>query len=282
MKNALGAIAFLATMLIMGAAIHPAYAGNKYRLITALGDVKIITGTTSSPAVQGQDLSGDQIIVTGKGSMADVSLGGRGLMRVQENTRVAVATIEKKGGPDLDMEQGGILVILSKLLKGNSYQVKTHTQVVSVRGTIFQVSGDTSKSQLDVFTGSVMVSPVTDGAIQSQIVQMVTEGQSLSLDRRTVLEILAKRRKISLSAIRAEVKDAFMKQAMTMRELPEYKKLNRDTRKELDDRIQRIRQELKEKGLDRESLKEKLIDRKALKEKLEERKQGIIDRLKNR
>jgi len=126
------------------------------------------------------------------------------------------------------------------------------------------------------------VSSVTDGAIQSQIVQMVTEGQSLSLDRRTVLEILAKRRKISLSAIRAEVKDAFMKQAMTMRELPEFKKLNRDTRKELDDRLQRIRQELKEKGLDRESLKEKLLDRKALKEKLEERKQGIIDTLKNR
>jgi hypothetical protein len=250
----------------------PAHGRDGYRLMTALGDVKIITGKTARAAVSGENLNGGQTIATGKNSMADISLAGKGIMRIQENSKISVASLAKGGGPDLDMEKGGVLVIMSKLSKGNTYQVKTHTQVSSVRGTIFQVAGDESRSQLDVFTGSVMVNPVADGAIQTQISEMVMEGQSLSLDKVLVRDILAKKRKLTLAAIRSEVKDAFVQQALLMRETPEFKKLNTDTRKELDDRVLKIRQEIKERRLDRKSLKEDARDRKA----------KIIEELKRR
>ncbi len=285
-------IAFIAVTMLSAAHV-PVHAAGTYRLVTVLGNVKIITGKTSKTAVRGQYLTGAQTVVTGKSSMADVSLGGRGMMRIQEQTKVAVASLEKKGAPDLDMEKGGVLVIMSKLGKGDSYQVKTRTQIASVRGTIFQVSGDESRSELNVFTGSVLVNPVTDGAIQTQIAQMVTEGQSLSLDKATVLDILTKKRKISLSAIRAEVKDSFVKQAATLKELPDFKNLNLDTRKELDNRILKLRQELKDKGfestrdlkdklLNKKEIQDRLPDKKAIQDKLQERKQGILDTLKNR
>ena len=52
--------------------------------------------------------------------------------------------------PDLDMENGGIIVIMSKLKKDDSYGVKTTTNVASVRGTMFQVAGDEAGSEVKV------------------------------------------------------------------------------------------------------------------------------------
>jgi hypothetical protein len=243
-----------------------------YRLVMKVGNVAIVSAGKTTTAAINQYLGGSETIVTGKNSLADISMGGQGYMRIQENSRVAVAQLKKKAGdPDLRMSSGRVILIMSKLSKGNRYDVGTSTTVASVRGTIFQVSGDESKTDLDVFTGQVMVNPVSNGVVQAQITELVSEGQSLSLDKALVRDILAKKKKITLSALRSEVKDAFMKQALLIRETPEFKKLNLDVKTELDQRIEKIKLELKSKNLDRNSLKDKL----------KQERDKLLDRIKS-
>ena len=246
------------------------YGKGAYKLVMMVGNVKIIAAGKTHAATVNENLSGGETIVTGSNSMADITMGGRGYLRVQEKSRVAVASLKKAGGdPDLDMKSGNVMLIMSKLTRGNNYDVKTSTTVASVRGTIFQVSGDESRSELDVFTGQVMVNPVSDGVVQRQITELVSEGQSLTLDKVIMNDILAKKKKITLSVLRSEVKDAFMKQALLIRDTPEFKKLNVEVKTELDDRILKIKQELKEKNLDRKSLKEQMKqEREKLREKM--------------
>ena len=65
--------------------------------------------------------------------MGGIAWGDRGLVRVNEKTRIIVASLAKKGDdPDMDMKSGGIMVMLTKLVRGESFQVKTATQVASV------------------------------------------------------------------------------------------------------------------------------------------------------
>lgn len=276
MKRAV--IAMLAVSISLSLAAQ-GHAKGPYRIIMVVGDVKVVSGGATVSAAVDRDLDGGETIVTGPGSMADISMGGSGYMRVQENTRVTVASLVKaSGGPDVDIDSGGVLVFLSKLLKGNNYEVKTRTTVASVRGTIFQVAGDEEQSQVDVFAGSVMASPVKDGVVQSQIVQMVSEGQSLNLTRLLVADILAKKKKLTLSALRSEIKEAFMKQALQIREMPEFKKYGgEDLKKQINERIEKIKLDLKDKKLDTGSLKEQLKNKK---EELLKNRERMIRELK--
>jgi hypothetical protein len=260
-------IALTAMSFFLSAQTH-VLGKDAYKLVMKVGNVKIVGAGKTRNAVINEYLGGGESIVTGNNSMADISMCGRGYMRIQEKTRVAVASLKKNGGsPDLDMSSGHVMIIMSKLAKGNNYEVKTSTTVASVRGTIFQVSGDESKTDLDVFTGQVMVNPVSGGVVQRQITELVSEGQSLSLDQALINDILAKKKKITLSVLRSEVKDAFMKQ-----DTPEFKKLNSDVKTELDQRIQKIKLELKDKNLDRKSLKDQMKqEREKLLEKMKSR-----------
>jgi hypothetical protein len=268
----LGSLIALVVMFIFFSTQAHVFGKDAYKLVMKVGTVNIITAGKTRTAIVNQYLSGSETIVTGKNSLADISMSGKGYMRIQENSKVTVASLKKAAGdPDLNMNSGKVILIMSKLSKGNKYNVGTSTTVASVRGTIFQVSGDESKTDLDVFTGQVLVNPVSGGVVQSQIAEMVSEGQSLSLDKVLVTDILAKKKKITLSALRSEVKDAFMKQAVLIRETPEFKKLNLDVKTELDQRIQKIKLELKDKNLDRNSLKDKL----------KEERDKLLDKIKS-
>ncbi len=234
-------------------------AARQYKIIMMMGDVKVIAGGVPHAASFNEKLTGGETIVTGSGSMADISMGGKGYMRIQEKSKVSLAALKKRSeDPDLDMEKGGVIVIMSKLRKDDSYGVKTSTNVASVRGTMFQVDGDENKSEVNVFTGSVMVNPVSNGEIQRQIAEMVMEGQSLALNKDLVLDILAKKRKMTMSEIRREVRESFMKQINEIQATPEYRNQSAELRKEIDDRVRKFKQELREKKLDRESLKDKI------------------------
>lgn len=275
MKRAVMAMCALSISLCIATHGH---AKGSYRIIMVVGDVKVAAGGETVPAAVNRELEGGETIITGQGSVADISMGGSGYMRVQENTSVTVASLAKSGGgPDADIDSGGVLVFLSKLLKGNNYEVKTRTTVASVRGTIFQVAGDEEESRVDVFAGSVMASPVKDGVIQSQIVQMVSEGQSLNLTKLLVADILAKKKKLTLSAMRSEIKEAFMKQALQIRETPEFKQQGEELKKQINERIEKIKLDLKDKKLDTGSLKERLKNRK---EELLKNRERMIRELK--
>jgi len=175
------------------------------------------------------------------------------------------------------MDRGGVIVIMSKLRKDDSYGVKTSTNVASVRGTMFQVNGDENESEVNVFAGSVMVNPVSNGEIQRQIAEMVAEGQSLTMNRELVLDLLAKKRTMKMSEIRREVRESFMRNVNEIQATPEFKNQNAELRKIIEDRILKFKQELKEKKLDKDSLRDKLKEerdrqRKEIKKLRDERK----------
>ncbi|MBN2077859.1 MAG: FecR domain-containing protein [Spirochaetes bacterium] len=224
-----------------------------------LGQVSIESGGASRPGAVNDRLQGGEIIVTGPDSMADILMGDRGYVRVGERTRVSIASLKKSGEEsDLDLSLGSVMVFLNKLTRRGSYEAKGPTQVVAVRGTIFQMTGDEEGSRVDVLSGSVEVSPVVRGAVQRQISQLVAENQSLALSRARALQVLAGQRRLEAEAMRREIRDSIMKQVQEIRERPEFKRFGREMRKEIIDRIEKKKRELKEKGLDRESLKERM------------------------
>ena len=253
------ALAGLIIVPLLFVTARAASGARQYKIIMMMGDVKVAAGGSVHGAAFNEKLGGGETIITGGGSFADISMGGRGYMRIQERSKVVLAPLKKRpDDPDLDMENGGIIVIMSKLKKDDSYGVKTTTNVASVRGTMFQVAGDEAGSEVNVFSGTVLVNPVSNGEIQRQIAEMVTEGRSLALNRDLVMDLMAKKRTMKLSDIRREVRESFMKQIGEIQATPEYKNQSADLRKEIDDRVRKFKQELRDRKLDPDSLREKI------------------------
>lgn len=263
MKKLTGILLAMAVAVFITSFPREVRGKDAYRILMVLGDVKIIAGGRTHAATVNENLSGGETISTGVNSMADLSMGGKGILRLQEKTKIAVASLAgSKKESNLNMESGRVIVLMSKLKKGNSYEVRTSTNVASVRGTVFQVSGDESQSQLDVLTGSVAVNPLADGAVQRHIEEIVSENQSLSLDKAVISDILSKKKKMSLSEMRKEVRESFMKQIQMIRETPEFKAQSEDLKKEINERILKMKKEYKDKKPERDALKEKLKEEK--------------------
>ena len=228
-------------------------------ILIVIGQVTIESGSASRPATVNDRLGGGETIVTGPDSMADILMGARGYVRVRERTRVSFASLKKDAGEsDLELTMGSVMVFLSKLTRKGSYEAKAPTQVVAVRGTIFQMTGSEEDSRVDVFSGIVEVNPVVKGAVQRQIAQLVEENQSLALSRSRALQVLAGQKRLEAEAMRREIRESIMKQVEEIRERPEFSRFSKDMRKEINDHIEKKKQELKERGLDRESLRERM------------------------
>ncbi len=261
--------AFTALLLALALAAVLAVQGQgqtQYTIQMVVGDVKIISGGTTSAAAVDRALSGGETIVTGNNSMADVSFGDRGLVRVQESTKVTMASLKKSvEDPDLDLDGGGILVMLSKLVKGESFRVRTSTQVASVRGTSFQVMSNGGESRVDVLTGKIMVNPVADGAVRREIQEYVSENQSISLTRGSVRAILAKRRKMVISELKEGDLDKLVERFNKIRESRGYRRLNRGLRGEFESRINKMRKRRADRGnvkpVNRQEIKKRVRQR---------------------
>lgn len=241
--------ALLVVIVLTAALAVRGHGQTQYTIQMVVGDVKIISGGKTAAAAVDGVLAGGDTIVTGGNSMADVSFGDRGLVRVQESTKVTVASLKKSvDDPDLDLDGGGILVMLSKLVKGESFQVRTNTQVASVRGTSFEVTADGGGSRVDVLSGKIMVNPVADGAVRREIREYVSENQSISLDRGAVREILARRRKMMVSELKEGDLDKLVERFNKIRESRGYRRLNRGLRGDFESRINRMRKRRADRG----------------------------------
>lgn len=266
--------AFFVLILLFTATTRPVRAADVYAIVFTVGDVKITSAGASRPALPGMKLNGGETIVTGANSMADLSYGKSGYLRIQEKSRVSVASLKKrKGDADLGMESGRVMVVMSKLSKKNGYAVKTDTHVASIRGTVFQVSETGQESQLDVLFGSVAVNPVWDGVVKTEIEETVGENQSLTLTRGMLQEIIARKKRMSLSELRKEIRESMMNQIIQLRDSPQFKELGDKVKKEIDERVRTIQEELKQRNLDRTSIEEKLRqERERIQKELRERK----------
>ncbi len=108
----------------------------------------------------GDILKEKDVIKTGKDSFCDVKIGDS-LIRVKQMTNVVLSVLVRSGNLDnttLDMDSGKMLCKPKKLIKSETFFIKTPTAVAGVRGTQFTVEADTKgTSRIKVFEGSVKV-----------------------------------------------------------------------------------------------------------------------------
>lgn len=99
-------------------------------------------------------------ITTGVQSSCDIRIG-ESIIRVKENSNVLISQLMRQGAVEntsLGLDVGKILCKPKKLMKSESFLVKTPTAVAGVRGTKFIVEADPNKTtRIKVFDGKVKV-----------------------------------------------------------------------------------------------------------------------------
>ncbi len=146
--------AIMALVLMPGCSKFKA---DEYAMITfMIGDV-----TKNNSMVQIGDLVKEKdVIQTGADSICDVKIG-ESLIRVKQKTSVILSSLIKTAqaeNTEIELNAGKLLCKPKKLIKSESFLVKTPTAVAGVRGTQFSVEADANgTSRIKVFEGSVRV-----------------------------------------------------------------------------------------------------------------------------
>ena len=105
----------------------------------------------------------DDILKTEADSYCEIQFGDTAVVRVQENTQLAMSTIslsENEANVKLNLKVGGVLCKVEKLVGTEDFKVETQTTVCGVRGTEFAVKAtEDNKTVLAVKEGAVAVLP---------------------------------------------------------------------------------------------------------------------------
>jgi hypothetical protein len=130
---------------------------DEYSIISfMIGDVM----KNNEKARIGDILKEKDTIQTGKDSFCDIRIGDS-LIRVKQTTKVVLSVLLRSGNLDnttIEMDTGKMLCKPKKLIKSETFFVKTPTAVAGVRGTQFTVEADTNgTSRIKVFEGGVRV-----------------------------------------------------------------------------------------------------------------------------
>jgi len=196
------------------AAVEP---GFSFKIQTAIGDVKISGTGGERSALIGDAVVLNDIIITGKNSIADLVYGASGVIRISANSRIVISSIADKTNNNtaIDMKNGKVLVTLSKL-KGTGFNVKTQTVTAGVRGTSFIVESGEKGGRLLVVKGTVALNPVKDGRVIEDKTITVEKGMKTDfISEKTVNNIIAGKTEMpvieitdkEIVEIKAEVKE---------------------------------------------------------------------------
>jgi len=108
----------------------------------------------------GDAISENDTIVTGAQSSCDIKIG-TSIVRVKEKSKMIFSSLAMKDNVEntsLDLSEGRILCKPKKLLKDESFTVKTPTAIAAVRGTEFTVEADANKTtRIKVYDGKLQV-----------------------------------------------------------------------------------------------------------------------------
>ncbi len=189
-------------------------------LVSAIGDVTIARGASITPLMTGQPVEAGDVITTGKSSMADISFGNTGVIRVQEHSKLTISSylldaLRQEGR--LSLRSGRVFVTLGKLSKNSSFDVTTPTFVASVRGTSFRVSADTTSSRVDVLAGSVRLNPVKDGSVVAAIETVVEKNNTITIDLKNLDALIAKKAELKPMALTPAERTQIQKEAAKLR-----------------------------------------------------------------
>lgn len=103
----------------------------------------------------GADIPYGEQVVTPHGQSAMVRLADGSTVELRERTRFSV--VRRRGGTDLKLEGGDVIVEAAKQAAGRHLWVSTSDCTVAVVGTVFAVDAGTRGSRVSVYEGTVRV-----------------------------------------------------------------------------------------------------------------------------
>jgi len=148
------------------------------------GKAFISRGMQNLPANLGTILKAGDIIDVAKNSQVSIELNGTGLLKISERTRFQIPRAEeaKEKTSKVTLFFGGLWVKAQKLLKGESFEIKTPTATAGVRGTEFgtgfEPSSDEAMEQLASMESDDAVFEAINGSTEVD----VSEGEVEAVD----------------------------------------------------------------------------------------------------
>jgi outer membrane protein assembly factor BamB len=133
---------------------------NSAKIMFAIGDVQVKTGKSWNNAREKMELTEGNEIKTGPGAQCNLVVGSESFISVKEKSHLILATLFKDvsgmENSSIELKVGKSVLNPKKLLKGESFSVKTPTAIAAVRGTRFVVeSKPQGKMKVAVVDGKV-------------------------------------------------------------------------------------------------------------------------------
>ena len=137
---------------------------NSAKIVFSVGDVKVENAGAVADAKPDMVIGSGMTVVTGKKSQCNMLIGESSYVSVKENSKLIIESLIKKtnGTEDssIDLASGRLVVNPKKLLKDESFRVKTPTAVAAVRGTKFVVANEPGQDvSISVVEGMVEMKP---------------------------------------------------------------------------------------------------------------------------
>lgn len=127
-------------------------------VVFVVGEVSIQHNGASRSLLPGDSVESADVITTKAKSFAVVQFNELGTLRIKENSVCSIEASNKDKRTQISLSSGSVFSKVDKLMKDESYQVKTFNSLASVRGTSFLVSANTVKADVQVLEGKVQVS----------------------------------------------------------------------------------------------------------------------------
>jgi outer membrane protein assembly factor BamB len=132
------------------------------------------------------------LVKTNGDSFAEIQFTDFGIIRIQQNTELIVRALHLQEGQskvDMKLNKGKVLAKVSKLSKGEEFEVRTSTALAGVRGTEFMVKQDegSDRASIAVKEGKVSVVPIEvadkiekiKGELKTEAAKEVLEGMEV-------------------------------------------------------------------------------------------------------
>ncbi|HOO70703.1 MAG TPA: FecR family protein [Spirochaetota bacterium] len=173
-----------------------------FKIENFIGDVVIQSHDTRRQPAAGDYLAQNDVIITGENSCADVLYSESSIIRVNENSTMEVSLLDTANRQsEVDLKNGRMFAVLSKIKKDYTFKAKAKTIVVSVRGTSFRVRADAASSGVDVVSGEVRVNPVVDGKEITEVTGNLKAEQTITLDMDSARRVAQKEAPIQVREI---------------------------------------------------------------------------------
>jgi hypothetical protein len=209
---------------------------------SVIGTATLVTASGERALKMGDAVAASDSIVTGDRSIVDILYGEQALLRISENSKLAVQELisDKTDNTKLYMDKGKLHVTLAKMKKG-SFTVDTPTMVAAVRGTSFRIVVGDDRTRLDVLKGSVRVNPVVEGKVAEDVSQMVETRQTVEVDQEVAAAAVNDKKEMPIVALQPQEIKAIVEEVKDI-PAPVIEKLETDVKREMKEDVLQLPQ----------------------------------------